>query len=127
MSGLYPAERAPNIACRLSIYPGDDALATRIADRTSPVAFVAFPARFQQHRRESIYIRISSCVLAFAEEDEEEGNGGKWKEVVGSGKMKRGRKEEAMDAIQGESIALEKVSHRVEHQIRPRHTTTPAS
>lgn len=71
MTVLYPAERASNIACRLSIYPWDDTPPTRIADRTFPVAFVAFPPTVPTAN--SIYIRISDCVLTLFEKKKEEG------------------------------------------------------
>lgn len=58
-------ERASTIACHLSIYPENDAPATRIADRTSPVALVAFSTRLLQNRRQSIYRGISGCVRVF--------------------------------------------------------------
>lgn len=58
-------ERASTIACHLSIYPENDAPATRIADRTSPVAFVAFSTRLLQNRRQLIYRGISGCVRVF--------------------------------------------------------------
>lgn len=58
-------ERASTIACHLSIYPENDAPATRITDRTSPVALVAFSTRLLQNRRQSIHRGISGCVRVF--------------------------------------------------------------
>lgn len=58
-------ERASTITCHLSIYPENDAPATRIADRTSPVALVIFSTRLLQNRRQSIYRGISGCVRIF--------------------------------------------------------------
>lgn len=58
-------ERASTITCHLSIYPENDAPATRITDRTSPVALVIFSTRLLQNRRQSIYRGISGCVRIF--------------------------------------------------------------
>lgn len=58
-------ERASTITCHLSIYPENDAPATRIADRTSPVALVTFSTQLLQNRRQSIYRGISGCVHIF--------------------------------------------------------------